>query len=116
VLPALKFRERNLRNENRTVTNVGFGSHPAELAGAKNVSRIRKGRCDTDRAGLRVQLPIDKRDTTLMWIDIPVGERQCQRKVRSTVKQIAPASADPLRKCKIFAVTYREVNLDRIEL
>lgn len=42
LLLALKFRDRDLRNQNRAMENLGFSPYPSKLAGSKDVARIRK--------------------------------------------------------------------------
>ena len=116
LLLALKFCDRCLRNKNRVVKNLGLGLHPAKLPGTKNVSRIRERSSDANRAGLRIQLPIDKNDVPFLRIDFAIRQRESQRNLRRAMKQVAAARARPFRQCEILAVADGKIDLDRIEL
>ena len=116
LLLPLEFIHCRLGNKDRVVENFGRGLHSAELPGTKNVSWIRKGRSDPNRAGLRIQLPIHKNHVPFLWIDFPIGEGQSQRNLRRAVKKVAATRSRLFRQCEILAVGDGKIDFDWIEL
>src|ERR1035441_2216709 len=72
LLLALRFSDRKLRNQNSIVHNLLLRSNPAKLSGAKYVAGIWERSGDANRAGLRIQLAIDKGNVPLVGIDFTI--------------------------------------------
>src|SRR5207245_434906 len=69
---------RFLWNNQRAFFHIGDKAHLSELTGTQNVSRIWKGHFITNRAGLWIEIAIQRVKRSLLRIDIAVAENQIE--------------------------------------
>src|SRR5215472_8735193 len=79
LIAALKFRNRALWDQKRTLSDVGRGPDSSIPPGAQNVLWVWKSSSDSNRAGCLINLAVRESDEPLMRIGIPVGQDQFER-------------------------------------
>src|SRR5260370_33846183 len=76
-----------------------------------------KGARDPYRCSLRINLPIDKDNLSLVRVYVSVSEREFERHGVSTAEQVRLSSGlHAARQREVLLFAYREINLDRIDL
>src|SRR5262249_13182521 len=79
LIAPLEFRDRALRNEQRTLSNIGRSADSAVAARAKNIFGVGKSSCDANGARGLIDLAVREKNETLMGIGIPIGQNQFER-------------------------------------
>src|SRR5690242_10118650 len=114
LIAALQLRHGALWHHQRVVFRARDRADAAKLSRTKHVAGIRKHARESNRARLRIDLPIGEEKTSLLRIRRAVGENQVELEIRDACAGLRVDQIS-LREREIFLFVEREINFDWID-